>query len=255
MVDVPTFTNPLSPAVFVFGSNLAGRVEHGACQFAHKYYDAKPGTNQGMTGDAYAIPTENADMQPLSLYEITQSVNKFIAFAYSNRDRFFQVTRIACGATGYSDEQIAPLFDRAPANVWLPGKWLLLRNRLERARLIVTGSTAMVDQALVASTLAAKTAPWGRRFEVITTHAQGVATFAEQWARSNDLPITPFVADYERFGADADSVSNHQMAWYGTVVINFADGTADLTLDMTSIAKQEGLKILVVPCATPGVLA
>jgi hypothetical protein len=250
MVDVPTFNNPLATAIFVFGSNFAGRHDTGSSDIAYKYYGAKMGVRQGITGEAYALPIENAQGQQLSLYEINQAVNKFISYAYSNRDRFFQVTRIGCGLNGYSDEQIAPLFERAPANVLLPGKWILLLNRLVRARLVVTGSLSVTSPNVVTKILEEKTAPWGRRFEVITPHTSGVAVFAEKWARHNDLPTTPFTADYERFGIEADYILNQQMAWYGTIVINFSDTSEDLTSNMTYIAKRDGLKTLVIECKT-----
>ena len=106
--------------IFVFGSNLAGRHGAGAARFAHEHHAAKMGIGEGMTGESYALPTCDREIRPLPLETIAVHVERFLDFARQNPKLQFQVTRVGCGLAGYDDTQIAPLFLRAPDNVWLP---------------------------------------------------------------------------------------------------------------------------------------
>lgn len=110
-------------AIFVFGSNLAGRHGKGAALHARQHYGAKYGVGVGLTGNAYAIPTKDERIRTLPLDIIAKHVHEFIAFAQKRTDLEFQVTRIGCGLAGYSDAQIAPMFADAPLNCHLPDGW------------------------------------------------------------------------------------------------------------------------------------
>lgn len=109
--------------VFVFGSNLAGRHGRGAALHARRHFGARLGAGQGPTGDAYAIPTKDAELRVLSIEEIKPHVAAFIRYAASRPLETFEVTRVGCGLAGYRDEQIAPLFTGAPTNCLLPYGW------------------------------------------------------------------------------------------------------------------------------------
>jgi hypothetical protein len=107
-------------AVFVFGSNLAGRHGAGAALYARKYFGARYGQGAGLQGNSYAIPTKDKALGILSLAEIRLYVRQFISFAAHNPDMKFNVTRIGCGLAGYTDADIAPMFNNVPPNVTLP---------------------------------------------------------------------------------------------------------------------------------------
>lgn len=109
--------------VFVFGSNLAGRHGAGAALTAHNEHGAAWGVGEGLTGNAYAIPTKDANLKPRRLREIRASVERFVAFARAHPDLQFQVTRVGCGYAGYSAMDIAPMFAGAPDNCELPEGW------------------------------------------------------------------------------------------------------------------------------------
>ena len=47
----------------------------------------------------------------------------FLEYARAHTDLEFHVVRIGCGLAGFSDEQIAPLFEGAPANCRFDPKW------------------------------------------------------------------------------------------------------------------------------------
>lgn len=114
--------------VFVFGSNLAGRHGKGAALWARQNRGAVYGVGFGLTGNSFAIPTKNRDLQTLPLDEIARYVERFTRFAMDRKDLTFQLTPIGCGLAGYKPEQIAPMFDGAPSNVILPPEFALLRS-------------------------------------------------------------------------------------------------------------------------------
>lgn len=107
-----------SPAVFVFGSNTAGRHGKGAALFARQNRGAVYGQSEGLQGNSYAHESQRADrsLYTLSLEQIRADVGRFIAFASSRPDLQFEVTPIGCGLAGYRREEIAPMFGDAPAN-------------------------------------------------------------------------------------------------------------------------------------------
>lgn len=114
--------------VFVFGSNLAGLHCSGAARVALQKFGAKMGQGVGMQGQSYAIPTMQGGVDTIKPY-----VDQFIDLATEWDQTTFYVTRIGCGIAGFTDEQIAPLFDRAYDlyNVRLPESFarIIERNR------------------------------------------------------------------------------------------------------------------------------
>lgn len=114
------------PMIFVFGSNLAGRHGKGAALHAKLHCGAVYGVGVGRTGGSYAIPTKDEYIKTLPLSIIAQHVADFITYARSNPELIFKVTRIGCGLAGYSDQEIAPMFDGATANCHLPEGWRTL---------------------------------------------------------------------------------------------------------------------------------
>lgn len=112
-----------SNRVFVFGSNLAGRHGAGSALKALRHHGAKLGHGVGYHGNSYAIPTKTSTFQVLSLDQIGRYVDSFIEFAKARPELEFDVVKIGCGLAGYSEEQMAPLFSKAPDNVILPEGW------------------------------------------------------------------------------------------------------------------------------------
>lgn len=118
-------------AIFVFGSNLAGRHGKGAALWALKNRGANYGQGVGLQGNSYAIPTKDGKLQTLALEEVENQVYWFKVFARQNPQLMFQLTPIGCGLAGYKPEQIAPMFDDAPPNVMLPPEFAAIRKRGE----------------------------------------------------------------------------------------------------------------------------
>lgn len=124
--------------IFVFGSNLQGIHAGGAARVAHKRFGAIMGQGVGMQGQSYAIPTMQGGVETIRPY-----VDDFLDLADEWDQNTFLVTRIGCGIAGFTDEEIAPLFDRAldMYNVVLPKSFveILVRRRKESGRPLPEG--------------------------------------------------------------------------------------------------------------------
>ena len=122
---------PQSDAIWVFGSNLAGRHGLGAALVARERFAAVPGVGAGRTGRAYAIPTKDGrggqrltdPAATLPLQEARENIRAFIAYAKAHPELSFFVTRIGCGHAAFADAQIAPLFHDAPNNCSFADEW------------------------------------------------------------------------------------------------------------------------------------
>jgi hypothetical protein len=104
---------------------MAGRHGKGAALVALKQYGAIYGKGFGPMGQAFAIPTKNANLKPLNLASIEKVAAAFVDYAEKNPRKTFFVTRIGCELAGYKDADIAVLFGRPLENcnyaeAWLP---------------------------------------------------------------------------------------------------------------------------------------
>lgn len=103
--------------IFVFGSNIQGYHGGGAARVALNKFGAVWGQGDGLQGQSYAIPTMEGGVETIRPF-----VDKFIGFARKHPEYTFLVTRIGCGIAGFTDGDIAPLFQNAIAltNIVLP---------------------------------------------------------------------------------------------------------------------------------------
>lgn len=106
--------------IFVFGSNLAGVHGRGSAFAAKQQHGAITGQGYGFQGNAFAIPTKDAQFRVLSLKMIGAYIGQFIAFAKEHPDWQFDVVEIGCGLAGFRPHQIAPFFMFVPGNCILP---------------------------------------------------------------------------------------------------------------------------------------
>lgn len=117
----PEFITELQPGeIFVFGSNLQGMHAGGAAYVAHRNFGAIWGQGVGLQGQSYGIPTMQGGVETVRPY-----VNEFIQFAKDHPELTFLVTRIGCGIAGFTDAEMAPLFEKAHSieNIVLPEGW------------------------------------------------------------------------------------------------------------------------------------
>lgn len=112
--------------IFVFGSNTQGRHGRGAALTAYLSHGAVLGQAEGLQGHSYAIPTKELRQgyPTVTLAQIRAAVQRFIEFANALPHQRFVVTRIGCGLAGFTDAQIAPMFEGLTyRNVELPREW------------------------------------------------------------------------------------------------------------------------------------
>lgn len=107
-------------AVFVFGSNEAGRHGAGAASLAMHQFGARYGMGFGRSGQSFAIPTKDWNLKTLPLPSIEHYVSRFLEYARIYPEFQFYVTKIGCGLAGYKPDEIAPMFTHAGKNVILP---------------------------------------------------------------------------------------------------------------------------------------
>ena len=93
--------------IYVFESNLLGIPLSSSAHEAIKHHGAESHPTSGLTGDSYAIPTMQGDVETIEPY-----VERFTAFAYDNSDTLFDVTNIGA-ESGFDTYEIAPLFEEA----------------------------------------------------------------------------------------------------------------------------------------------
>ncbi len=123
--------------IFVFGSNEAGRHGAGAAHFALQHHGAVYGQGEGMQGDSYGIPTKDRALRTLPLRRILTYTRTFVDFAEAHPELVFRITRIGCGLAGYEDEDIAPMFQGAPANcLFFDRRWPVLAKSVPLSRLL-----------------------------------------------------------------------------------------------------------------------
>jgi hypothetical protein len=102
--------------IFVFGSNLAGIHGLGAARTAHEKFGAIMGQGVGLMGSSYGIPTKDKELKVLPLDKIKKHIDTFITFAKSQPYLEFYVTKVGCGLAGYTEDEMAPLFEGCPKN-------------------------------------------------------------------------------------------------------------------------------------------
>lgn len=113
-------------AVFVFGSNLAGRHGAGAAKYAVQAYGAIYGVGEGRQGQSYAVPTKDGNLRTLALPDIEAAVQRFARYAAEHHDEAFVLTPIGCGLAGHKPQDIWAILHRVkmPTNVVLHSSWV-----------------------------------------------------------------------------------------------------------------------------------
>lgn len=121
--------------IFVFGSNTEGRHDKGAALEAKEKHGAIYGAAFGLQGDSYAIITKDLTKpkwlqnRSVPLVLIHAQVAALLCLALTSKGLWvFNVCAIGCGLSGYTPEEIAPMFKGAPSNVNLPKEFLEVLN-------------------------------------------------------------------------------------------------------------------------------
>ena len=92
--------------IFVFGSNANGNHYGGAARVAFDKFGAEWGVGEGLTGNTYAIPTLDKNMEKVTNLKLVRSFIKFIEFAKENDSKKFYLTKVGCGIAGWTIEEV-----------------------------------------------------------------------------------------------------------------------------------------------------
>jgi hypothetical protein len=238
---------------FVFGSNLAGKHGAGAALTAKRFYGAKNGLGEGLSGSSYALPTKNMQLVTLPIADIQQHCFNLFQCAKLIPDKVFQVTRVGCGLAGYTDDQIAPLLIRdKPANVVLPRAFYRAVTPLEQRkqfRIVVAGSRSFSDYSVLKEKIdyvVDTILPEWQKPVVVSGGARGADLLGERYARERGYDLVRFPACWDKFGKSAGFLRNSAMAWYADMLVAFWDKTSPGTAAMIDSAKSEGLQVVIV---------
>jgi len=96
--------------IFVFGSNANGNHYGGAARIAYEKFGAIWGFGEGWSGNTYAIPTLDHEMERVNAWELVRSFTNFLTFAWKNPSREFLLTKIGCGIAGWRIEEVRDIF-------------------------------------------------------------------------------------------------------------------------------------------------
>ncbi len=231
----------LDKAIFVFGSNEAGRHGAGAAKFARDKMGAINGQGKGLQGQSYAIPTKDVNLNTLPIERVIEYIDIFKEYANAHPELIFQITKIGCGLAGFKDEDIRPWFFPLPSNCHLPGVWSW---NIEM-RVILAGGRDYYDQELMFKHLHSLDFLNGTDYEVVSGRAPGADRLGEVWASTNGLKVQPFPAKWDKYKKVAGPIRNQRMSWYGTHLIAFPTAKSRGTYDMIRKATADGLQVTV----------
>ncbi len=79
--------------------------------------------------------------------------------------------------------------------------------------------------------------------EVVSGTCRGVDVMGEEWARSRDIPVKPFPADWLTHGRIAGELRNRDMAQYADQLILLWDGKSPGASCMLREANKAGIKV------------
>ena len=123
--------------IFVFGSNLLGHQMGGAARTARRVFNAEMGVAEGLTGQAYALPTLGEDMRRVAPEALRASLARLLRFALEHPKLTFYLTEVGCGIAGWPVETVRELLWEAvrelseeayeqravPANLLIPQRF------------------------------------------------------------------------------------------------------------------------------------
>jgi hypothetical protein len=85
-----------------------------------------------------------------------------------------------------------------------------------------------------------------QQVEIVSGVANGADKLGELYANERGHLIKQFPADWEKYGKSAGYRRNAEMAKYAGALIAFWDGTSKGTSHMINLAKEKGLKLLII---------
>ncbi len=112
--------------IFVFGSNLMGIHGAGAALDAHtRGFPLHLGVGIHWPSMCYALPSKESPTYSLKSHVIKLYVAQLCEFGNRESNHKFQITRVGCGLAGFSDFEMAIMFEAAgyPPNFLFDTAW------------------------------------------------------------------------------------------------------------------------------------
>ncbi len=107
-------------------------------------------------------------------------------------------------------------------------------------RTIIAGSRTSITREDLLTAL--ETCDW-KVTTIISGGAKGADAIGELYAKSNDIPLEVFKADWDKLGRGAGAIRNTEMANNANALIALWDGKSRGTGHMIYIANKLGLKV------------
>ena len=107
-------------------------------------------------------------------------------------------------------------------------------------RTIIAGSRTITDPQILLDAL--KEIDW-RISQVVCGMARGADELGYRWAKTNNIPIAEFPADWKRYGKSAGNRRNAEMASNADALLALWDGESRGTHHMIYVAAQNGLRV------------
>ena len=85
----------------------------GAARTAHRVFNAEMGVFEGLTGQAYALPTLDKDMRPVTPEALRASFHRLLLFVLDHSKLTFYLTEVGCGIAGWPIEDVRDLLWKA----------------------------------------------------------------------------------------------------------------------------------------------
>lgn len=113
-------------------------------------------------------------------------------------------------------------------------------------RVIVAGSRNITDHEITFDAInhAREQEGWDIT-EIVSGTAKGPDTHGKNWGILHDVPVHEFPADWKGQGKSAGFKRNVRMAAYADALIAIWDGKSKGTKHMITIARNDGLKVIV----------
>lgn len=114
----------------------------------------------------------------------------------------------------------------------------------------IAGSRDFSNVSLFRSTIRKYLSDIEDEIEIISGGCSGADTMGEWFAEDNNLKLTVFEADWNKYGRAAGPIRNEQMAKYAAeadrgILIAFPIGKSPGTRNMIKLANQYGLEVYV----------
>ena len=111
--------------IFIFGSNLNGHHGGGAAAHACNSFGAEWGIGEGLTGQCYAFPTLDENMQKVTKEALLKSRHKLYATCRTLPEKTFLLTKVGCGIAGFDEQFMKEIFisQVTPDNLVKPENW------------------------------------------------------------------------------------------------------------------------------------